>query len=128
VRWVRRSTAAISWGAIARCSAADGGSDADAQSHYGYGRNALAKIVVAALVGGTGVVVAFGLALLGLERARTAGGGTTRMAHRALAGVCGALCLAAVAIGLYAMASKPSSKAAPKATPDTLPATHPPKD
>jgi NADH:ubiquinone oxidoreductase subunit 6 (subunit J) len=83
--------------------------------------NALWKIAAAAFIGGAGVVVAFGVALLGLERARTARSDGMRLAHRALAGACGVLCIAAVAVGLYAMTDKPSSKTAPKAHP-ALPA------
>jgi hypothetical protein len=75
--------------------------------------DALWKIVVGALVGGTGVVLAFGVALLALERAETARSRTTRFAQRALAGACGALCVATIAMGLYAITHKPAPKAAP---------------
>lgn len=76
--------------------------------------SALWKIGVSALVGGTGVVIAFGVALLGFERARTGGSGATRVAYRTMAGACGALCIATIAIGLYAIAHKPSSKSTSK--------------
>ncbi len=77
---------------------------------------ALWKIVVAALIGGAGVVIVFGLALIALERARATANGGTRLAHRMLAGSCGLFCVGAVTIGIYAMVEKPSSKSAPKPT------------
>lgn len=74
--------------------------------------DALWKIVVASLVGGVGVVVAFGVLLLGLSRASAAG---TRAGGRAgyllVSTVCGVFCIAAIAVGIYAMAKKPSSPA-----------------
>jgi len=76
--------------------------------------DALWKIGVSALVGGAGVVMAFGLALLALERASTAGSRAMRVTHRTVAGVCGAICIATIAIGLYAMAHKHASKSGPK--------------
>lgn len=86
--------------------------------------DALWKIVVVALIGGTGVVVAFGLTLLGLERARTARSRATRLAHRALAGVCCTVCVAAVATGLYAIAGSRHPKATPKVNLHTAPVRH----
>src|SRR5437763_10781031 len=74
------------------------------------GRIALGRIALAALVAGGGVVVAFGLMLLGLERARAANSRHLRLAHRALAGACGVCCMGALVIGIYAMAAKPSPK------------------
>jgi hypothetical protein len=68
------------------------------------------KIILAALVGGTGVVIAFGFLLLALSRARTARSEGIKLAERGLAGLCGAFCVAAVAIGIYAMAHKTKSK------------------
>ena len=76
--------------------------------------SAVWKIVLVAFIGGGGVAIAFGLALLGVERARTAGRGRIRLAHWALAGSCGLFCVGAVAIGILAMTDKPSSKAPPK--------------
>jgi hypothetical protein len=70
--------------------------------------NALGHIVAAALVGGAGVVIALGLALLGVARARASGRVGIRLAHWAVVGVCGMFCLGAVAAGIYTMAEKPS--------------------
>lgn len=70
---------------------------------------ALWKIIVASLVGGAGVAIAFGLILLGLHRARRGGGGDRALGY-GLATVCAAFCLAAVVIGVVAMIDKPASK------------------
>jgi hypothetical protein len=73
---------------------------------------ALWKIILASLLGGVGVVVAFGLLLLSLSKANRAQGKPGEQAgFYLLSGLCGAFCLAAVAIGIYAMAKKPSSPA-----------------
>jgi fumarate reductase subunit D len=72
--------------------------------------SALGKIVLAALIAGTGVVIAFGFLLLGLKHfsaAKTAG---TRTVAFALSGVCAVFIAAAVVLGIYAMTQKPSSK------------------
>jgi hypothetical protein len=71
--------------------------------------SALWKIIVAALAGGAGVVIAFGILLLGLSRAKRARRSTQRLAHYAITGLAGAFCLAAVVIGIYAMAKKPAT-------------------
>lgn len=76
--------------------------------------DALLKIVLAALIGGTGVVVVFGLLLLGISRGRTAKSPTARLALFALSALCGVFCLAVAGIGIYAMTQKPST-AKPKA-------------
>jgi cytochrome b561 len=74
------------------------------------------KIIATALVGGTGVVIVFGLLLLGISRGKTATKPTTRYMLYALSGVCGILVIAVAAIGIYAMTQKPSSaKPKPKA-------------
>ena len=80
--------------------------------------NALWKIVLAALIGGSGVVIAFGILLLAVQRARsTENSETVRLGSWALAGVCGAFVIGAAAIGIIAMINKPSSsKPAPKKT------------
>jgi hypothetical protein len=70
---------------------------------------ALWRIVLAALVGGTGVVVVFGLLLLCLSRSRTALRRRTRYGLYTVSGLCGVLIVAVAAAGLYAMTSKPSS-------------------
>jgi NADH:ubiquinone oxidoreductase subunit 6 (subunit J) len=76
--------------------------------------DALGKIILASLLGGVGVVVAFGFLLLGLSKANTAEGRPGEQAgFYLLSVVCGVFCLAAVAVGIYAIAKKPSS-AAPK--------------
>ena len=81
----------------------------------------LLKIILTALVGGTGVVIVFGLLLLGISRGRTATRPTTRYALYALSGLCGVLVAAVAAVGIYAMTQKPSSaKPKPKAAAATL--------
>jgi cytochrome b561 len=70
--------------------------------------NELWKIVIAALVGGTGVVIVFGLLLLGISRGKTATNPTTRYGLYTLSGLCGILVVAVAAVGIYAMTQKPS--------------------
>jgi hypothetical protein len=82
--------------------------------------SALGNIVVAALIGGAGVVIALGLALLALEHARACNRVGGLLAHWALAGVCGLFCIGAVAVGVYTMAEKPSAKSAAKPKPPSL--------
>jgi hypothetical protein len=67
------------------------------------------KIALAALVGGTGVVIVFGLLLLGISRARTAKTARTRYGLYTLSGVCGLFVIAVATIGVYAMTQKPGS-------------------
>jgi len=67
------------------------------------------KIIVTALVGGTGVVIVFGLLLLGISRGRTATRPATRYGLLTLSGLCGVLVVAVAAVGVYAMTQKPSS-------------------
>jgi hypothetical protein len=67
------------------------------------------KIILAALVGGTGVVIVFGLLLLGISRGKTATNATTRLGLYTLSGLCGVLVVAVAALGIYAMTQKPSS-------------------
>ncbi len=76
--------------------------------------SALWKICFAALVGGAGVVVVFGFLLVGVKIANNAKSGGREWAGYALAGVCGLICVAAIVVGIYAMAKKPSSKPAKK--------------
>ena len=76
--------------------------------------NALLKIVLAALVGGTGVVIVFGFLLLGISRGQTAKHPAQRYALFTLSGFCGVLVIAVAAVGIYAMTQKPSSKPKPK--------------
>jgi hypothetical protein len=84
--------------------------------------SALGHIIVAALIAGAGVVIALGLALLGLERARASSRVGIGLANWAVVGVCGMFCIAAVAGGIYAMVEKPSAKSALKAKPPERPA------
>ena len=84
--------------------------------------SALWKIVLAALVGGCGVVIAFGIALLSLTSARTASSDRARLGHWMLATICTAACVGAVAVGVYAMVEKPFSNPAPKPKPAAAPA------
>jgi hypothetical protein len=67
------------------------------------------RIILAALVGGTGVVIVFGLLLLGISRGKTATNPTTRLGLYMLSGLCGLLVVAVAAVGVYAMTQKPSS-------------------
>jgi hypothetical protein len=90
--------------------------------------NALWKIVLAAVIGGIGVVLAFGVLLLCLQRARSATSSGRRHAFYALTGLCGALCLAVVSIGVYAMITKPvSKKPAPTKSAAVAVSTAPPR-
>ncbi|MEA2370372.1 MAG: hypothetical protein QOH12_766 [Solirubrobacteraceae bacterium] len=75
---------------------------------------ALGKIILASLIGGVGVVVAFGLILLGLSKgSRAKGDGRTgaQAGYYLITGLCGLFCVAAVAFGIYAMVHKPSTPA-----------------
>ncbi len=82
--------------------------------------SALGSIVVAGLIGGTGVVIALGLALLGVEHARASSRTGMRVAQWAAAGVCGVFCIGAVAVGIYTMVEKPSPKSVAKPKPARL--------
>jgi hypothetical protein len=87
--------------------------------------NAMWKICVVALAAGAGVVIAFGFLLLGVKIANRTGsdgaqGGGSRVVGYTLAAVCGAICIAVVVIGVYAMAKKPSSKPAKAKTKSAL--------
>jgi uncharacterized membrane protein len=71
--------------------------------------NELGKIGLTALVAGTGVVIVFGLLLLGISRGKTATRPFTRRGLYTLSGICGVLVVAVAAVGIYAMTQKPSS-------------------
>jgi cation transporter-like permease len=75
---------------------------------------ALWKIVLASALGGIGVVIAFGLLVLFVTRAEQvrAKHGGERVLYLFGSVLCGAFCLAVVAVGIYAMAKKPASPAA----------------
>jgi multisubunit Na+/H+ antiporter MnhB subunit len=70
---------------------------------------ALWKIILASLVAGAGVAIAFGLLLLGLQLKRRRKRGD-RAAGYGIAALSAAFCVAAVAFGLYAVIHKPASK------------------
>jgi hypothetical protein len=77
--------------------------------------SALWKIIVASFVGGAGVVILFGLLLIGVSRAeaaRSAGNAGSRVVYLAGSAICGVICVALVVVGIYAMAKKPSTATA----------------
>jgi hypothetical protein len=96
--------------------------------------NAMWKIFLVALAAGAGVVVMFGFVLLGIKLSQgpathgpdgvavdgsTPGDGAdhtpstgARLGGFTLALVCGLICIGVVAVGIYAMTQKPSSKPA----------------
>jgi NhaP-type Na+/H+ or K+/H+ antiporter len=67
------------------------------------------KILLAGLIGAVGVVVVYGFLLLAVSRARDSKNEATRIIDYAVAGVCGVLCVGAVAIGIVAITHKPKS-------------------
>jgi NADH:ubiquinone oxidoreductase subunit 6 (subunit J) len=67
------------------------------------------RIFLAGIIGAVGVVLVFGLLLLAVSRARSSEHESTRIVDYLVAGVCGAACLFAVAVGIYAMVNKPKS-------------------
>ena len=71
--------------------------------------NELGKIALTALVAGTGVVIVFGLLLLGISRGKTATTPFTRRGLYTLSAICGVLVVAVAAVGIYAMTQKPTS-------------------
>ena len=78
--------------------------------------NALEKIFIVALIGGAGVVLAFGMLLIGLKRATRAKSGRAKFGGVTLAGLSALFCVATVVVGIMAMADKPSSKKPVKKT------------
>ncbi len=84
--------------------------------------SALGKIALVSLFAGAGVVILFGILLLGLREADQARNTFERIAAYALSGICGLVCIAVVVVGIYAMAHKPSSKPAPKGKSAATPA------
>ena len=77
--------------------------------------SAILKIVIAALIGGCGVVVVYGFLLLGLKYATTAGSSGTpgegsKVIGYALAAICAILVVGVVVLGIYAMVKKPATK------------------
>jgi hypothetical protein len=78
--------------------------------------SALEEIVLVALIGGAGVVIAFGLLLLGLKWATAAKSGAAKLGGVTLVGLSALFCAAALVIGIIAMADKPSPKKPAKKT------------
>ena len=76
--------------------------------------SALGQIVLVSLAGGAGLVIAFGILLLGLSRARGGRGRASRLGDLALTAVAGAFCIGAVVLALYAITKKPSSSTSKK--------------
>ncbi|HEY2770158.1 MAG TPA: hypothetical protein VGI87_06305 [Solirubrobacteraceae bacterium] len=72
--------------------------------------SALWKIVLAALIGGAGVVIVFAFLLMAVDRATRASSNSVRVATYALSGICSVFIVGAVVIGIYAMTQKPKSK------------------
>jgi hypothetical protein len=73
--------------------------------------SAILKIVIAALIGGCGIVIVYGFLLLGLKSATTDGSTgtqseTSKVIGYALAGICGILVLGVIVLGIYAMTQK----------------------
>ena len=68
--------------------------------------------MLAALIGGSGVVIAFGLLLLGLKWGRGAKAGTAKIGGLTLTAISALFCTAAVVVGFYAIAHKPKAKPA----------------
>src|SRR5450631_4359311 len=74
--------------------------------------SAILKIVIAALIGGCGIVIVYGFLLLGLKYATTAGSSGTpgegsKVVGYALAAICAILVVGVVVLGISAMPQKP---------------------
>jgi hypothetical protein len=76
---------------------------------------ALGKIAAVALIGCVGVVLVFGILLLAVKHASGTENSGQRAVFYGVGAICGAICIGACAIGIYAMAHKPSSAPAPPA-------------
>ncbi len=70
---------------------------------------ALWKIILASLVGGAGVAIAFGFVLLGVSRAARSSNSGGKALGYLIAAAGGLFCTAAIVLGIYAMAKKPAS-------------------
>jgi hypothetical protein len=74
--------------------------------------SAILKIVIAALVGGAGIVIVYGFLLLGVKYAGlgddTVGTHTetSKVVGYAIAGVCAILVVGVIVLGIYAMTQK----------------------
>jgi hypothetical protein len=70
------------------------------------------KIFLVGIFGAVGVVVVYGFLMLAVSRARSSDSGGVRSVDYAIAGLCGLLCVGAVALGIYATVNKPKSSQA----------------
>ena len=76
--------------------------------------SAILKVVIAALVGGAGIVIVFGFLLLGLKFAGigdTSGATHTessKMTGYALSAICGIVVIGVIVLGIYAIITKSS--------------------
>jgi hypothetical protein len=68
--------------------------------------SALWKIVVASFAGGGGLAIAFGILLLGLDRAESKTSAGERVFNYTVAVLAGTFCIGAVAVGIWAMTQK----------------------
>jgi hypothetical protein len=73
--------------------------------------SAILKIVIAALVGGAGIVIVYGFLLLGIKYATTDGstgthGDTSKVIGYAIAAICAILVVGVIVLGIYAMTQK----------------------
>ena len=68
--------------------------------------SALWKIVLASLAGGAGCAIAFGILLIGVSRAQSSENGAARVLNYGMALLAGLFCVAAVVLGIHAMATK----------------------
>ena len=71
------------------------------------------KIVIAALIGGSGIVIVYGFLLLGLKYAGVGDPGQThtegsKLTGYAIAAICAIVVIGVIAIGIYAITQKPS--------------------
>jgi hypothetical protein len=79
------------------------------------------KIVLAALIGGTGVAIVFGLLLLGISRGKTAAAPAARFGLYTFSGLCAIFVVGVAAVGIYAMTQKPSPAKPGPRHPPSLP-------
>jgi hypothetical protein len=74
--------------------------------------SAILKIVIAALIGGCGIVIVYGFLLLGLKYAGIGSDATksegAKVTGYALGAICAILVVGVVVLGIYAIIQKPS--------------------
>ena len=74
--------------------------------------SAILKIVIAALIGGSGIVIVYGFLLLGVKYAGLGDDtgqthtDTSKVVGYAIAGVCAILVVGVIVLGIYAMTQK----------------------